>query len=54
MSIGNLILGVYSVTVSYFIHCDSLLQNATDIIATMRPLLQNATVHVLKKNQKSA
>ena len=32
MSIGNLILGVNSVTVSYLIHYDSLLQNATDII----------------------
>ena len=30
-SIGNLILGVSSVTVSYLIHYDSLLQNATDI-----------------------
>ena len=37
MSIGNLILGVNSVTVSYLTHYDSLLQNATDI------LLQNAT-----------
>ena len=33
MSIGNLILGVNSVTVSYLIHYDSLLQNATHIIA---------------------
>ena len=32
MSIGNLILGVNSVTVLYFIRHDSLLQNATDII----------------------
>ena len=32
MSIGNLILGVNSVTVSYLTHYDSLLQNATDII----------------------
>ena len=31
-SIGNLILGVSRVTVSYLIHYDSLLQNATDII----------------------
>ena len=30
-SIGNLILGVNSITVSYLIHYDSLLQNATDI-----------------------
>ena len=29
---GNLILGVNSVTVSYLMHYDSLLQNATDII----------------------
>ena len=32
MSIGNLILRVNRVTVSYLIHYDSLLQNATDII----------------------
>ena len=32
MSIGNLILGVNSVTVSCFIYCDTLLQNVTDII----------------------
>ena len=32
MSIGNLILGVHSVTVSYLIRYASLLQNATDII----------------------
>ena len=37
MSIGNLILGVNSVTVSYLIHYDSLLQSATAI------LLQNVT-----------
>ena len=37
MSIRNLILGVNSVTVSYFIHYDRLFQNATAI------LLQNAT-----------
>ena len=36
MSIGNVILGVNSVTVSCLIHYDSLLQNATAI------LLQNA------------
>ena len=29
MSIGNLILGVNSVTISYLIHYDSLIQNAT-------------------------
>ena len=32
MSIGNLIFGVNSVTASYLIRYDSLLQNATDII----------------------
>ena len=32
MSIRNLRLSVSSVTVSYLIHYDSLLQNATDII----------------------
>ena len=37
MGIGNLILGVNSVTVSCLIHYDSLLQNATAF------LLQNAT-----------
>ena len=37
ISIGNLILGFNSVTVSYLIHCGILLQNATAI------LLQNAT-----------
>ena len=31
-NIGNLILGVNSVTLSYLIPYDSLLQNATDII----------------------
>ena len=48
---GNLILGVNSVTVSYLMHYDSLLQNATDIITKCdsyfitkcnRSLLQNA------------
>ena len=52
MSIGNLILGVNSVTLSYLIHYDSLLQNATDIIAKCgsyfitncdRSLLQNTS-----------
>ena len=38
MSIGNLILDVNSITVSYLIHDDSLLQNASGF------LLQNATV----------
>ena len=53
MSITNLILAVNSVTVSYLIHCDSLLQNATDIITKCdsyfitkcdRSLLQYGTV----------
>ena len=44
MSIGNLILGVNSVAVSYLIHYDSLLPNATDIITNVTAiLLQNAT-----------
>ena len=45
MSIGNLILGVNSVTVSYLIHYDSLLQNARAI------LLQNATEVYYKMRQ---
>ena len=53
MSIGYLILDVNSVTVSYLIHYDSLLQNVADIITKCvsyfitkchRSLLQNATV----------
>ena len=53
MSIRNLIFGVNSVTVSYLIRYDSLLQNATDVITKCdsyfitkcdRSLLQNATV----------
>ena len=52
MSIGNLILGVNSVTVSYLIRYNSLLQNATYIIAKYnsyfiikydRSLLQNVS-----------
>ena len=44
MSIGNLILGVNFVTVSYLIHYYSLLQNVTDIIAKCDiSLLQNAS-----------
>ena len=52
ISIGNLISGVNSVTVSYLIHYDSLLQKATDIITNCdsyfitkcdRSLLQNAS-----------
>ena len=42
VSIDNLILGVNSVTASYLIHYDSLLQNATAI------LLQNATAIILQ------
>ena len=42
---GNLILGVNSVTVSYLMHYDSLLQNATDI------LLQNAIEVYYKMRQ---
>ena len=57
MSIENLILGVYSVTVSYLIRYDSLLrqillenttaillQNATEVYYKMRRLLQITTV----------
>ena len=52
MSMGNLYLGVNSVTVSYLIHYDRLLQNATDIITKCdsyfikkcdRRLLQNVS-----------
>ena len=52
MTIGNLISDVNSITVSYLIHYDSLLQNATDIITKCdsyfitkcdRSLLQNAS-----------
>ena len=44
MSVENRILAVNSVTVSYLIHYDSLLQNATDIIQNATAiLLQNAT-----------
>ena len=47
-SIGNLILGVSRVTVSYLIHYDSLLQNATDIITKCdRSLSQNETGFLL-------
>ena len=57
MSIGNVILGVNSVTVSYLIRYDSLLQNATDIIAKCdsyfiikceRSLLENASGFLLQ------
>ena len=57
MSIRNLIFGVNSVTVSYLIHYDSLLQNATNIITKCdnyfitkrdRSLLQNALGFLLQ------
>ena len=49
MSIGNLILGVSSVTVSYLIHYDSLLQNTTDIVTKCdRSLLQNVSGFLLQ------
>ena len=57
MSIGKIILGVNCVTVSYLIHYDSLLQNATDIITKCnsyfitkcdRSLLQNVTGFLLQ------
>ena len=56
-SIGNLVLGVNSVTVLYLIHYDSLSQNATDIITQCesyfitkreRSLLQNASSFLLQ------
>ena len=57
MSIRNLIFGVNSVTVSYLIRYDSLLQNATDVITKCdsyfitkcdRSLLQNASGFLLQ------
>ena len=57
MSIRNLIFGVNSVTVSYLIRYDSLLQNATDVITKCdsyfitkcdRSLLQNVTTILLQ------
>ena len=57
MSIGNLIFGVNSVTVSYLIRYDRLLQTATDIIAKCdsyfitkcgRSLLLNASGFLLQ------
>ena len=60
MSIGNLVLGVNSVTVSYLIHYDSLSQNATDFFTKCdsyfikkcdRSLLQNASVFYYKMRQ---
>ena len=59
MSIGNLILGVSSVIVSYLIHDDSLLQHAMDLITKCdnlfitkcdRTLLQNASRFLLQNN----
>ena len=56
-SIRNLIFGVNSVTVSYLIRYDSLLQNATDVITKCdsyfitkcdRSLLQNASGFLLQ------
>ena len=57
MSIRNLILSINSVTVSYFTHYDSLLQNATGIITKSdsyfitkcgKSLLQNASGFLLQ------
>ena len=57
MSIGNLYLSDNSVMVSCFIHYDSLLQNATDVIKKCdsyfvtkwdRSLLQNASGFLLQ------
>ena len=57
MNIENLILVVNSVTVSFLIHYDSLLQNATDIITKCnryfitkcdRSLLQNESGFLLQ------
>ena len=49
MRIGNLVWGVNSVTVSYLIRCDRLLQNATDTIRKCdRSLLQNASNFLLQ------
>ena len=60
MSTGNLILVVNSVTVSYLICYNSLLQNATDVITKCdsyffskcdRSLLQNASAFYYKMRQ---
>ena len=57
MSIGNIILGVHSVTISYLIRYESLSENATDIITKCnsnfitnrgRSLLQNASGFLLQ------
>ena len=49
MSIENLILGINSVTVSYLIRYDSLLQNAADIITKYeRSILQNESGFLLQ------
>ena len=56
-SIGNLILAVKSVTISYLIHYENLLQNATDIITNSgsyfitkfdRSLFKNASAFLLQ------
>ena len=50
MSIGNLILGVESVTVPYLILYDILLQNASDIITKCdNYLLQNKQKFITKR-----
>ena len=55
MSIRNLTSGVNSVTVSYLIHYDSLIQNATDVITKCgRSLLQNASRFLLHYNDFNA
>ena len=49
MTLGIACLGVNSVTVSYLIRYDSLLQNAADIISKCdRSLLQNASGFLLQ------
>ena len=51
MNIGKLILGVNSVTVSYLIRYDSLLQNATDIITKCdRFVITNCDSFIIKCN----
>ena len=49
VSIRNLIFGVNSVTVSYLIRYDSLLENATDVVTKCdRSLLQRASDFLLQ------
>ena len=59
MSIGNLILGISSIIVSYLIDDDNLLQNAIDLITKCdsvfitkcdRSLLQNVSGFLLQNN----